>query len=148
MFKTCKQCLINQPIDNFRYRKDKDWYLIICKKCESITSSKYGKIRYANPVKRRYQLNFQRAVKKKLKDEIIQYLGGQCLHCGIKDSCTAIYDVHHCDPTKKDFNPAQRMHKSFEVLKPELDKCILLCVNCHRREHVRLTDLKEQTIVV
>lgn len=38
------------------------------------------------------------------------------------------------NPAEKDFDVFQSV-KSFKRLKPELDKCILLCANCHRKRH-------------
>lgn len=45
-------------------------------------------------------------------------------------------EFHHKDPNSKDFNISQcRSHKFSQKIKDELDKCSLLCSNCHREEH-------------
>ena len=68
------------------------------------------------------------------KMEALYYKGGECLHCGIEAnrSNSIIFDFHHLGD--KDFNIAEVRH-SFIKMKKELDKCILLCSNCHRLEH-------------
>ena len=71
-----------------------------------------------------------------VKQCCIEYLGGACAHCGIKDDCSAIYDFHHRDPSEKEFNVSS-FCRSFEKLKSELDKCDLLCGNCHRKVHFK-----------
>ena len=43
-------------------------------------------------------------------------------------------DFHHLDPSIKEFN-LTRNSIGWEKLKPELDKCVLLCSNCHRMIH-------------
>ena len=49
---------------------------------------------------------------------------------------------HHLDPTQKDFGISGTT-KSFEKLKPELDKCVLLCANCHGEVHEGLLDINK-----
>ena len=80
--------------------------------------------------------NYYRDVKQKALD----YKGGKCETCGYNKSYWAL-DFHHKDPSQKDFTIAGG-NKSFETLKPELDKCSLLCKNCHAEEHERLYNLK------
>lgn len=46
------------------------------------------------------------------------------------------------DPTQKDFGISGTT-KSFEKLKPELDKCVLLCANCHGEVHEGLLDINK-----
>lgn len=69
-----------------------------------------------------------------LKQKMFEYLGAACQHCGIKEPL-CIFDFHHLSPNDKDFTINQGKSLSFEKIKPELDKCILLCANCHRIEH-------------
>lgn len=70
-----------------------------------------------------------------LKQELIDYKGGRCERCGYC-SCPAALEFHHADPTQKDFTIAHLKQTSFNnKIKQELDKCILLCSNCHREEH-------------
>jgi len=66
----------------------------------------------------------------------IEYKGGKCAHCsGIFHQ--AAFDFHHLDSTEKDKDPGLMMSHSDESLFAELDKCILLCANCHRIHHFK-----------
>ena len=68
------------------------------------------------------------------KVRAIEYLGGKCSKCEIK-GIPAIYDFHHKDPKEKNFNWGRKRTTNWDTLKKELDKCILLCSNCHRETH-------------
>lgn len=74
----------------------------------------------------------------KIKQECVDYKGGCCQVCGYNKSISAL-DFHHLNPEEKDFTIA-RKKKSIndEKMRAELDKCALLCSNCHREEHSRL----------
>lgn len=73
--------------------------------------------------------------RKKLKIMSVEYKGGKCEKCGY-NKCTDALDFHHVDPTQKDFGLSMRgMTRSWEKIKQELDKCILVCSNCHREIH-------------
>jgi len=69
-----------------------------------------------------------------VKQQCIEYLGGCCSKCGY-NKCNAALEFHHLDPSQKDKNYTNNRFLNFEKLKPELDKCVLLCANCHREEH-------------
>lgn len=71
---------------------------------------------------------------RKLKQQAIEYMGGQCQKCGY-NKCPGAMDFHHTNPEEKDFGISKVNGKSFESIKNELDKCILLCSNCHRELH-------------
>ena len=71
------------------------------------------------------------------KVQAVAYLGGKCIKCGYTKSVAAL-DFHHRDPTKKDFGISSGAGRSWEKLRVELDKCDLLCANCHREVHEEL----------
>ena len=73
-----------------------------------------------------------------LKQKIVHYKGEKCVDCGeIFDS--RLYDLHHINQEEKEFNISSK-RISFEKLKPELDKCVLLCPNCHRIRHIHIIE--------
>jgi hypothetical protein len=73
------------------------------------------------------------------KSKAIIYLGGQCTDC--KGSFpNRVYDFHHLDNDKKESGLARIMGRTWDKIKPELDKCVLLCANCHRIRHNTLDD--------
>ena len=57
----------------------------------------------------------------------------------MKDVGTAnALEFHHLNPLEKDFNISSSS-KPIEELKKEVDKCQLLCANCHREVHQEIT---------
>jgi hypothetical protein len=73
--------------------------------------------------------------RKKVKEMAVEYKGGKCEECGY-DRCIAALEFHHTDPSQKDFAISTDGNtRSFEKIKIELDKCRLVCSNCHREIH-------------
>lgn len=65
----------------------------------------------------------------------VEYKGGKCAHCGGVFH-QAAFDFHHRDPREKEYHLSQLLAaRGFEAAKQELDKCDLLCSNCHRIHH-------------
>lgn len=79
------------------------------------------------------------AYRKEVKRRLIEYKGGKCQICGY-NRCQEALEFHHLDPQEKDFTISGGT-KSFKLLKPEVDKCILLCANCHREIHAGLVKI-------
>lgn len=66
------------------------------------------------------------------KKKCLEYKGQKCVECGYSKYYGAL-EFHHIDPRKKDFSISQMKSYSFDnIVKEELDKCVLLCANCHR----------------
>jgi hypothetical protein len=69
------------------------------------------------------------------KLKAIKYKGGKCLHCGFNKHLSAL-TFHHADPDDKSFSISSvGLTKKWSDLTIELDKCILLCANCHHILH-------------
>lgn len=81
---------------------------------------------------RSYQVQKRRD---KIKIMAVEYKGGKCEKCEY-NKCIAALDFHHIDPQQKDFNLARHGYtRSWDKVKKELDKCILVCRRCHREIH-------------
>lgn len=77
-----------------------------------------------------------------LKLKMVEYKGGCCEKCGYKNYIGAL-EFHHLEPNQKDFNPSKLKTYSFDDrVKSELDKCALLCANCHREAHFMILQEK------
>lgn len=68
------------------------------------------------------------------KEKAIEYKGGRCELCGY-NKCIAAFDFHHINPQEKKYNIKDLMTRKWDLVKEEIDKCILLCSNCHRELH-------------
>lgn len=58
----------------------------------------------------------------------------ECSSCGY-DKCFEALDLHHRDPSKKDKNISSMKLYSENKIRAEIEKCDLLCANCHRELH-------------
>ena len=66
--------------------------------------------------------------------------GGCCSRCGYDKTLNAL-EFHHPDPGVKEFHLAQKKGMNREKLKQELDKCVLVCRNCHVELHDEMKGL-------
>jgi len=56
-----------------------------------------------------------------------------CEVCG--EVHPAVLDFHHRDPSQKEFSLANMVGRTWESMLAEVDKCSVLCANCHRKLH-------------
>ena len=71
----------------------------------------------------------------------VEHRGGKCALCGYA-RCAEALELHHKDPTQKDFGISYRGYtRSWEKIRKEIEKCVLLCANCHREVHAGLQQL-------
>lgn len=113
--KVCSKCNEHKSIKEFRPRKDRPGTVQPhCKACDT-----------KNTI----------AQEKSRKQFLIKYLGNACVDCGVIDNDIEIYDFHHLEPEHKDFTIQSRKSASLDTIVKELDKCVLLCANCHTRRH-------------
>jgi len=82
--------------------------------------------------------------RKKIKTMAIQYKGGKCILCGY-NKCEDALQFHHLNSGKKEFGVAQSgLTRSWERVKNEIEKCILVCANCHRELHSGIRSLPKK----
>lgn len=115
--KTCFDCKIKKPVSQFYPQKNHLYNVMsYCKSCFS---------------KRCIRRWIQR------KKEAIVYKGSECERChlNIKDSHYSVFEFHHKDKSQKDYDWTKLRLHSKDTIKKELDKCMLLCANCHRIIH-------------
>lgn len=79
----------------------------------------------------------ERVDRTELKREMVAYKGGRCEACGY-DRCLRALCFHHVDAASKRFHFAGSHLRSRRSLWAELDKCVLLCMNCHNELHAGL----------
>jgi hypothetical protein len=82
--------------------------------------------------------------KQETKEAIYKYMGSKCVRCETEDQ--RVFCFHHVDPSQKKFNISAKMNLKFDLLKIELDKCIILCENCHAIVHVEKDSKYIQTV--
>ena len=65
----------------------------------------------------------------------MEYKGGKCESCGYNKYIGAL-EFHHKDFSQKDFQISRHRLQTFnDDVEKELNKCLLLCANCHREIH-------------
>jgi len=82
-----------------------------------------------------YNIKAVKKRRRKLKEMAVEYKGGKCQICDY-DKCIAALDFHHLNEEDKEFDLSTKgLTRSWERIKKEIKKCILVCANCHREIH-------------
>lgn len=68
------------------------------------------------------------------KAKCIKYKGGKCEVCGYS-KCNRALSFHHINPENKKFAIGGAHSRRWNEVIKELDKCLLLCANCHMELH-------------
>ena len=81
--------------------------------------------------------------RRRRKLNLIKVCGNKCNLCGY-DKTVAALEFHHINPEEKDYNIAAKgtCHQLETDLK-EVQKCILVCANCHREIHENMHEQSE-----
>jgi len=141
--KKCSKCKEDKELDDFGNNKwTKDRKSNYCKKCMKIVQKndyEQYKDLYKTRMKlyKRQQIQWYREYKTTLK----------CSKCG--ESHPSTLDFHHKNPNEKEFNISNELYNGYDVekIKKEIEKCIVLCSNCHRKLHWDLEELKYQELL-
>lgn len=80
------------------------------------------------------------ALRRAMKKEAVKRKGSKCEICGY-NKCIDALVFHHKNPEEKDFGLAESgTTHSWEEYLAEIEKCELLCANCHAEEHWKLNN--------
>ena len=80
--------------------------------------------------------NYKKNNNEKLKEQSFEYLGGKiCAVCKSNSLPAVCYDFHHAIGAKEENISSMIQRKTIldQELKLELDKCSVVCANCHRQ---------------
>ncbi|MEK7603067.1 MAG: hypothetical protein AAB459_02375 [Patescibacteria group bacterium] len=136
MLKECTVCRVQKQSTDFYWKKQSLGKLHSqCKQCykakrKFFMQAHYEK--YGDAYRQRARLRKSR-LKKERQEKLVTYLKDKfCLHCGIND--IRVLDFDHIDPTQKRFTIARAVNEGYNwnVILKEIDKCRILCANCHR----------------
>ena len=81
----------------------------------------------------RERINAEQRQRTKDKGDFLDSFREPCVVCG--ESEKACIDFHHKDPSTKLFSVGSSKTKTYEELEKEINKCVCLCANCHRKYH-------------
>jgi len=167
MNKQCTQCDETKPESEYytkkrsKVRKDgtvHNWLGLYaaCKRCvdgyNKAASHKYKDyhVQYRKNNRERTSRNGKRHYVKVMLEwiELIKTKKAlECTACGYNKTWAAL-DFHHVDPREKE-NTIHSIMKSgkpteerWALMQTELDKCVILCANCHREEHMKYNYLE------
>ena len=133
--KKCALCKTEKHFADFSKDKSSPSGLTYyCKVCANAKSRRQHAKSSSNPdwVAKRNIRN--RDWHRAAKQRAVEYMGSKCHDC-LNVYPNYVYDFHHLDGDTKLDNPSALLNKSWDRAKQELDKCIMVCANCHRERH-------------
>jgi|DEB0MinimDraft_4_1074332.scaffolds.fasta_scaffold21582_2 hypothetical protein len=131
--KTCKTCKESKkesqfPVNGNGLRTE-------CKLCHS---ARYRAIYQNDP-----NIREKHRKRRKERKAFLNSLKEPCVICGESDP--VVIDFHHIDPSTKTAGVTDLRNCKNETIIAEVQKCVCLCANCHRRVHAGTVEIPTQT---
>lgn len=132
--KICRVCKVEKPLTSYHPNKTCSFGVVgTCKVC----SSERIKGWYADNRERRQEV--ANSYNRKRKKKIVDHFGNKCHDCE-NVFPQYVYQFHHLDPSSKDVNPSYAITSNPNKMWKELEKCVMLCANCHMIRHHKDND--------
>ena len=132
LMRTCTKCFLQKPLDEFPWRNR----LLgkrhsVCKECYAKRSNEWyqdNKKAHIENV-RQNRIGYREAGRKYVLDYLLTH---PCSQCGESDP--RVLEFHH-DKGEKENEVSRLIGRgaSLDKLKAEIEKCTVLCANCHRK---------------
>lgn len=126
--KICSKCGRELPLDRFEPGRNQ---------CRDCRNARRKELRQEHPEKHRQEA----AKRQEEQTKWLYSLKKKCLICG--ETEPVCLDFHHIDPNEKDFTIGKNRNKSKENLMKEIEKCVCVCANCHRKIHAGIINLED-----
>lgn len=125
--KTCTRCHTEKPFAEFNRRaKSASGYAEACKVCHGAKTAVWYQ---ENKISRRAQQKTREDQLRRQNSELKAQRG--CALCPEHEP--VCLDWHHPDPSVKEGDPSSMLTRSWEAFLREIEKCVCLCSNCHRK---------------
>ena len=128
--KKCNCCHKTKPTSEFyRNKRMKDGYQRSCIECGKARNKEW----YSHNkecVAERHILNRTKSAERfKMYKSTLS-----CIKCGENEACCL--EFHHINPDNKAFNISEKVRSlKWKTLLEEIEKCVVLCSNCHKKVH-------------
>lgn len=130
--KICSTCKQQKSFDQFNKKTaNKDGLERYCKECHRRRNRRHYAANKSTYMASALKFSKNRSL-------AINTLKQKCTQC--EESRSWCLDFHHLDPTEKDANISTMVRKglSFHRISEEIDKCVVLCKNCHADMHHKM----------
>jgi hypothetical protein len=81
-------------------------------------------------IKRRDRTGYLTERRAKRRQLLKDHIGGKCVACGSLEDL----QFNHKNPAEKQFTISEIIHKNLDFVLKEVEKCELLCKECHKEE--------------
>lgn len=122
-----KKCFDCSPFNSHNKKPNRDVICVMCGRKYYFDAAKGHTEKKCNSC----MVNSRRPGR---KQKAVVIKGGKCKICGY-NKCIRSLTFHHVDPATKNFEISDAKNRSWETILIELDKCVLLCNNCHGEVH-------------
>ena len=135
----CSKCKIEKEETEFHRNKEyktRNGRVYQCKICFNA----YTRARWPQ-----YKIKSDLRVEK-IKERFYKYINefkqkNPCVGCGEKE--IICLDFHHIDPNEKKYQISYMIRHNFTKILKEINKCVIVCANCHRKIHAGTLDINE-----
>jgi len=137
-YKVCTLCKKQKLVADFNKKSSaKDGRQNVCRIC----NSEVAKNHYSDNEQKRKEVIYAARDKRRKEARlfILEKLKSGCVVCSEKDPIVLDFD-HCCGDKKYNLSKMVRDGMSITKIKNELDKCQVLCSNCHRRKTAKQFD--------